>query len=104
MASADSIGLVKIDQAAKLLGYSVGHTRRLFLEGKIPGYKPLGRKGAVLFSVSELKAFIENGRVPTKYEIAEKATEILNQLSRERKAKAHKKAMKAARMAKAAGA
>jgi len=103
MASADTAsGMVKIDKAAKILGgYSIAHTRRLFLQGKIPGYKPFGRKGAIMFSEAELKAIVENGRIPTKYEIAEKATEILNQLSRERKAKAHKKSMKAARMAQA---
>lgn len=70
--------LIRIGPASKILGYSIGHTRRLFLRGVIPGYKPFGKKGALLFDPQELRECVKRSRVPTKKEIYEQASEILN--------------------------
>ena len=78
---------VYIDEAASILKISTQHTRRLFLDGKIPGYKPWGPEGRVVFIPSELREHIRQSRIPTKREISEEASERLNAMSRKRRAK-----------------
>lgn len=83
----DSDDLVRIPVAAKILGVSEGHARRLYLQGEIPGYKPFGKKGALFFDPTELRQYVRLSRIPTKKEISERASEILNANTRKRRAK-----------------
>lgn len=51
---------LNIEEAANLIGYSVGHTRLMAKGGDFPYYK---KKGKLLFKRSELMQWVETGKV-----------------------------------------
>jgi len=63
-------------EAAHYIGASINYFYKLTSSHKLPMYNPTGRK--LLFKRSELQAWIEQSRVPTKLELERRAqTELL---------------------------
>lgn len=62
---------IQTEEAAEYLGISVSHLYKLTAAGKIPHYKPTGKR--IYFYVSDLNDFIRSGKVKTKEEIEEGA-------------------------------
>ena len=56
-------------EAAEYTGYTVNYIRKLVHQGKIPFFKPMGRKGRVFFKPSELQDFLFRNRTPAVYEL-----------------------------------
>jgi len=54
--------------AAAYLKYSKGYLYRLVYLGKIPCYKPAGRRGKIYFKKQDLDAFVFRNRKAADYE------------------------------------
>jgi excisionase family DNA binding protein len=65
-----------VPEAAAFLKTTVKYVRKLAFERKLPVYRPLG--GRLFFKRSELEALFENSRQPTKEELEERATDLIN--------------------------
>lgn len=50
----------RTEEACKILGYSKWHIYRLVKQGTLPAYKPNG--GILIFKVSELRSWINQGQ------------------------------------------
>lgn len=60
------------EEAADYLGISVSHLYKLTSSGKIPHYKPTGKRN--YFYRSDLNDFVRSGKVKTNKEIEAEAT------------------------------
>jgi excisionase family DNA binding protein len=67
---------LSITEAAEFLGLKPSYLYKLIHLGRIPHYKPIGKR--VFFKREELEAFIFRGRSSADYELLEKADGLLN--------------------------
>jgi excisionase family DNA binding protein len=75
---------LSMEEAAEYLGYSVGHMRQFVAKAELACCKPGG--GKLFFNPEDLDAFVYRHRVPSKYDLEERAIETLNNPVRRRRA------------------
>lgn len=66
---------LNVEEAAAFLDISVSHLYTLTSKGKIPHYKPSGKR--LYFLVDDLLTYIQAGRVKTTEEIDQEAANYL---------------------------
>jgi len=69
---------IQIKKVNELTGFTISYIYKLVYLKKIPCYKPMGRKGKVLFRESEIFDFINKSKQSADYEVSEKADALLN--------------------------
>lgn len=67
--------LLKSDEAAAYLGFSLSHLRKLMMRREIPMYKPNGK--TCFFDPDDLDAYLRRIRISSQEEIDEEAARIL---------------------------
>ena len=68
------------DEACAFLHCKKSYLYQLVHRRAIPFYKP--NAGRILFDAAELESFVRKGKVATKAEIDDRATELLNKRGR----------------------
>lgn len=63
------------DEACRYMGISKSYLYKLTMRGEIPHYKPTGKM--CYFNRGELEAWLQQNRVATSTEIADRANKIL---------------------------
>jgi excisionase family DNA binding protein len=69
---------ISIGKVIEITGYSRGYIYNLIHTGKIPHWKPTGKKGRIFFFESEIIGFIARNKKLADYEIRNMADTILN--------------------------
>lgn len=68
-ATGEKEGFISADESAKFLGIKKSTLYAWKSRGLIPCYKPTGDKGLLFFKRSELREFIERGRVDHEHSL-----------------------------------
>jgi len=69
---------INIKQVEQLTKFTTSYIYKLVFLKKIPCYKPMGKKGKVLFRESEIFDFINRSKQSADYEVSENADALLN--------------------------
>jgi excisionase family DNA binding protein len=67
---------MNVTEAAEFLGLSTNYIYKMISRGKIPCYKPLGKR--VFFKAEELEAFIFRGKRSADFELSDAADQLVN--------------------------